>query len=264
MPIVIGIQHDENEIIKHVEDVEFEYFEEEDVEKEEEEIDELNNEYAVDLAILCNYEANINISGFNTIQIPALNINYNDFINLAFNNPELFDIYMMDRLFKHLKLSLVNTFLTEYEKKLNTTRSMMDPSVKIKLIKEFSFNNISNIIKKYETLNLKEFNVSIGTMNAKNCSITAKINIHLYSNIVNIGIIIPFLFKIQNIPDKLTNDHEDVTYDFSNRGHKIVYYVELTDCPEKHDCLEHHHHNHQHHQHNNNNNNHPHHHHHHC
>jgi len=258
MPIVIGTDCDENEIIEHHEDVDFEYFEEDDVE----EIDELNIEYAIDLAILCNYEANINTNDFNTIQIPALNINYNDFINLAFNNPKLFDIYMVDRLFKHLKLSLVNTFLTEYEKKQNTTRNMMDPSVKIKLIKEFSFNNLSNIIKKYETLNLKEFNLSIGSTNTKNCSITAKINIQLYSNIVNIGIIIPFLFKIQNIPDKLTNDSEEITYDFSNREHKIIYYVELTDCLDEHPCLEHHHHHHNNH-HNNNNHNHNNHHHHH-
>jgi hypothetical protein len=240
MPIVIGIDGDENEIIEHVED--FEYFEEEDVEPEEN-MDELNNGHAVDLAILCNYEANMNINDFNTIEIPALNINYNDFVSLAFNNPELFDIYMMDRLFKHLKLSLVNTFLTEYEKKQNTTRNIMDPSVKIKLIKEFSFTNLSNIIKKYETLNLKEFNVSIGSTSSKKGSITAKINIRLYSNIVNIGIIIPFLFKIQDIPDKLTNDNEDITYDFSNREEpKIVYYVELTDCLNHHHSFEHHYH----------------------
>lgn len=250
MPIVIGIHHDENEIIEDLEDEEEEEEngDEEDEEDEEETVD-FDNEYAIDLAILCNYEANLNPSDFNTITIPSLTINYNDFVKLAFNNnPEVFDIYMMDKLFKHLKMSLVNTFLTEYEKKQNTNRNMMDSSVKIKLIKEFSFDNLSNIIKKKETLNLKEFNVAIGSTHAKQRSISAKINTHLYSNILGIGIIIPFLFKIQNIPHKLTNENENISYDFSNREHKIIYYVEVND-----------HNHHTHHTHNTHHTHHPHH-----
>jgi hypothetical protein len=203
MPIVIGTHCDENEIIEHVE-------------HEEKEDDDDEQEISpIDLAILYNYTANINTNDFNIISIPELKINYKDFIKLAFNNQEVFDIFMMDRLFKHLKISLVNTFLTEYERKENTNRNIMDPSLKINLTKEFYFDSLSNIIKKYETLNLKEFNVSVGsTTNANRRSITAKINIKLYSNILNIGIIIPFSFKI---------------YHFSNREPKIIYYIRVRD-----------------------------------
>jgi len=237
MPIVIGICDDEDEIIEHSEcesesddESESEHCSEE--EKDEEEI----NSNTV-LAILSNYETDINTNDFNIIQIPVLNINYNDFIKLAFNNQELFNIFMMDRLFKYLKLSLVNTFLTEYERKENINRNLMDPSLKIKLIKEFCFDNLSNIIEKYETLNLKEFNVSIGSMDQTKRSVTSKINMKLYSNILSIGIIIQFSFKI---------------YHFSNREPKIIYYIRMTgqhSHPHDHHHHDHHHHDHHHHDH---------------
>ena len=192
----------------------------------------ISNQNLVDLAVLYNYDVDdetIDITEFKRIHTPTLKIEYNDFIQLSFvNNSELFDIYIINKIFNNLKISLINHFLNEYEKKNNISRNLLNPSIKVRLTKEFSFDEISDIVVKIESLNLKEFRNAITSTYLKRHSLMVKINMYLYSQVLEFGIQVPFVFKIHCIPQYLIDN--TTTCDFVNTdGTNDVYNIIIVD-----------------------------------
>lgn len=179
----------------------------------------------IDLALLYNFNTNI-VSNFDVISIPSVNIKYNDFMKITFSEQEInFGIYIIDSLFKTLNLSITNCLLNVYEEVNSINRNNMNPSLKINLIKEFSFQKLSNIIKKIESLNKHEFKTAIGSVKTLNDACCVKVRAKLFSQILQVGIELQFTFIVKNIPCYLIKTKSDsIEYNFCEINKPIHEY----------------------------------------
>jgi hypothetical protein len=171
-----------------------------------------NPKKIVDLAVLYNNLENetnshkhMNMNSFTNICTSICNIDYATFKQISFDNKtELFDILILDHIYKTLQISILQQFWNIHKKKSKCKSS--ESELKIKLTKEFSFSEISEIITRVESLNINEFENEIRSLYAADSELYARLTLFVYSKTLKRGIKIPFLFKIQDIPSSVLDN----------------------------------------------------------
>ena len=58
--------------------------------------------------------------------------------------------------------------------------------------------------------------MAIGTINSSNNSCCAKVTAKLFSQVLEVGVEIPFTFIVTNVPCELIKSTDDIEYDFNN------------------------------------------------
>jgi hypothetical protein len=167
----------------------------------------LNNFYnSIDLAVLMNTKEEHSDDVFENIILPIMNIDFDAFIKFIYiNKSRNFSSNLLDNIYKSLNFQLATELLLYYSKKFSVDINKINPTVKIKLIKECSFKNLSDRMVSIVSLNKQEFITMVDLQKSIDKRCITNVVYKIYSDILKIGLNLVFKFKLENI--SIVNDN---------------------------------------------------------
>lgn len=183
-------------------------------------VNELNTQSVI-MAALFNYSDEKNESKFENICLPIIKIKYNHLVHLFFTNcVKGFSPIMINTLWKGIKgFSLAKTYLKIKETQTGINSEQLSALTKIKLHKDCAFKRITEKAFHMRALNLEELNIALGSIDSRpDDSISVNITIHLYSSVLDVGLILTFPFSVTDVPDHVRgvvgDDEHSILFDF--------------------------------------------------
>lgn len=161
----------------------------------------LNSNYnQIDLAVLMNTRGEYPEELFENVTLPIMNIDYNIFTKFTYiNKSRNFSCNLLDSIYKNLNFQLTNELLSNFSKKFSIDVNKINPTMKIKLIKECTFKNLSDRILSVVSLTKHEFINTIDIHKSTDKICIVNVFCKIYSDALKIGLNLIFKFKLENI-----------------------------------------------------------------
>ena len=155
---------------------------------------------SIDLAVLMNTKDEYSNEYYENILLPIMNIDYNSFMKFIFiNKSRSFSCNLIDNIFRNLNFQLSNELLLCYSKKFCIDISKINPILKIKVVKECSFKNLSESVVSVVSLNKQELTNLINLQVSTDKKCIVNVVYKLYSDTLKIGLNLVFRFRLENI-----------------------------------------------------------------
>lgn len=155
---------------------------------------------STDLAVLMNTKEDHHEAYFENILLPIMNIECNSFIKFIFiNKSRNFSCNLIDNVFKNLNFRLSNELLLCYSRKFSIDITKINPILKIKVVKECSFKNLSESVISVVSLNKQELIDSLNSQLSTDKKCIVNVVYKMFSETLKIGLNLVFRFKLENI-----------------------------------------------------------------
>ena len=160
-----------------------------------------NRDNVIIIALLYNNRNEDLFKEYKTFNLKKIEINYYNFLNLFFNDyDDGFTYNLINKIWKNNKIPLINLILEYYEEKTNLNRNKINPIKLIELYKECFFDNITDIIERYYSVNKKVIDIIIKSSNINaNLKKECVIEINLYFKSLDLSLKFKFKLILNNI-----------------------------------------------------------------